>query len=1151
MIKGTSHKKYQIYFLRVVIITAFLFSLKFIAWFFNSEIIDNKILFGLISIGIVYRFLRLYHQWVHLFFLKKSFKFQKNKPNLMVDVFTTFCPGEPYEMVEETLLAIKKISYPHNTFLCSEGDDERLKNFCEQNKIHFVPRYTRDNAKAGNINNGLKHSKSDICVVLDPDHIPSEDFIDTVLPYFEDEKVGFVQVPQVYYNQKDSKIARGAAEQTYEFYGPLMTSMDEFGTAQAIGANCTFRRKALDSIGGHAPGLTEDMHTSMLLHAKGWKSRFVPKVVSKGLVPVSKSTYFDQQLKWSRGSFDLLFKVLPKVFGKLTWAQKLHYLSIPVYFLFGLFAFFDLLIPVVSLFIGDYPLKCRMDELAFMLLPLIAFSIFIKQYAQKWFYFDHEKGFHYYAEVLRLNVWWINCLGFLYTLLGKKVPYIPTKKDDQLTNEFKLALPNIIFLIIILCSIIYGYNNDYSESSLLMIGYLAYLSINLLVGFFLGLQLVSEKILKFLDFHRMGNFRLTLLNITTYSFLIFSIMATLFFNFNYKNTINPLGDVMPPENKRNSIQLFYNTSADNIQKVGLDSFKENKIDDEKFLYFDLKEKAVDTLGVKQALDSIFGTVQNSTKPYFIDLINVDLVANYERINELFKYQYAYAVSKGQNPVFVFGISRVDSIDSYFPDNKYVDVINYYTKGSNLLDDLNFNYHKMMLKNRPIIVSNVVDANVSFNDLKFQFNNLSGLFFKDRSKVRIQAKDNQIKLFEESISSVDRKLIKENIKGVYYNTKQDWKDDFQQLTTKAIERDFTKITEMGANTILRYGPTFGDRNILESAKKFNLDVFYGFNIFPHFDYLDEDFVADKSQEIINQSKQELYRNVECFVLGTDVLSELGNYYAEPTLTYQRVAYLKFVNGLAERMEKPISIHLSVDEKIYYYQKLLKTYAPSLDYIGLNIDYTDDFESLKNIELPFYIAGIGVDGANEFDKNNIQLYEDVDGKLKENIALEMSDSIKSNQILEKIDSSNKYTDICFIDCWTDKMDETFTWYGLTDYKGRTKPSFYRIQQEWSKKAIVNYPSVEIIPNNSYYEEDSTYTFEAKISNQSKFDKIEWMLCKNNIIPISDAIISKNRNLVNIKIPNDKDNISTYRLILFVSDGQNVTTASYFIPLRWYYK
>ena len=53
--------------------------------------------------------------------------------------------------------------------------------------------------------------------------------------------------------------ARAAAEQTYAFYGPIMQGMSGTGTAVAIGANCTFRRKALAEwrcVRALSPGIT-------------------------------------------------------------------------------------------------------------------------------------------------------------------------------------------------------------------------------------------------------------------------------------------------------------------------------------------------------------------------------------------------------------------------------------------------------------------------------------------------------------------------------------------------------------------------------------------------------------------------------------------------------------------------------------------------------------------------------------------------------------------------------------------------------------------------------------------------------------------------------------------------------------------------------
>ena len=85
-----------------------------------------------------------------------------------VDIFTTFCAGEPYEMIVETLTAIQAITYPHETYLCDEADDPYLRDVCAKLGVHHVTRTDKRNAKAGNINNALSISKGELCVVLRP-----------------------------------------------------------------------------------------------------------------------------------------------------------------------------------------------------------------------------------------------------------------------------------------------------------------------------------------------------------------------------------------------------------------------------------------------------------------------------------------------------------------------------------------------------------------------------------------------------------------------------------------------------------------------------------------------------------------------------------------------------------------------------------------------------------------------------------------------------------------------------------------------------------------------------------------------------------------------------------------------------------------------
>jgi cellulose synthase (UDP-forming) len=442
--------------IRSLILFGALWIAFFIYWFIDPYHIGHPVLFWMLTGALAFKLFRALHEWYHYFDISVPKK-PVLKSDFTVDVFTTACPGEPIKMIVGTLEAIQKMTYPHKAYLCDEGDDPELKAACQRLGVVHVTRKVKIDAKAGNINNALRQSTGDICLILDPDHIPHPEFLDRVLPYFEDQETGFVQVVQAYYNQSESIIAYAAAEQTYHFYGPMMMGMNSYGTAQAIGANCIFRRKALESIGGHAAGLSEDMHTAMRLHGKGWKSVYVPEPLSKGLIPNTLSAYYKQQLKWARGTFDLLFYKYYKHFKGYTWRQRFHYLTVPLYYLFGVVNFIDILIPVLALIFAIFPWFINFYDFILLYLPIWVISIVIRQYMQKWLIEEHEKGFHITGGLLRCGTWWIYFLGFVYTILKKKVPYLPTPKDDKPKNNWILSIPNILAVLISGVAIIYNY----------------------------------------------------------------------------------------------------------------------------------------------------------------------------------------------------------------------------------------------------------------------------------------------------------------------------------------------------------------------------------------------------------------------------------------------------------------------------------------------------------------------------------------------------------------------------------------------------------------------------------------------------------------------------------------------------------------------
>jgi cellulose synthase (UDP-forming) len=403
--------------------------LYFADWWFREVHIANLVLYLILSMILWWGILRMVVLWISYLGIDKP-KSKKAHEGLSVAIFTTSSPGEPLSMFEKTLEACAKITYPHTTYLLDDTRDPRFKEVAERHGAVWLELVDLPGAKAGKINAALGKTTEDYILVLDPDHIPFPNFLDEVLGFFEDEKVGFVQVCQAYYNQYRSFTADGAAQQTYGFYGPTQMGMHGYNCAVAIGANCTFRRKALESIGGHGIGLAEDLVTSIRIHAKGWKSIYHPVVVSRGLVPEDLGSFCKQQLKWARGVYEVLFEELPRLWKGLSFWQRLSYFTIGTYYGNGLVVFLFTLIPFVFLWFGMLPANMDFGQFIIRWTPIALTGIAIYLFVQRWMcHTQMERGIHLKGMLLKFACWPVFFWGFVLALLNKKIPYIPTAKQ--------------------------------------------------------------------------------------------------------------------------------------------------------------------------------------------------------------------------------------------------------------------------------------------------------------------------------------------------------------------------------------------------------------------------------------------------------------------------------------------------------------------------------------------------------------------------------------------------------------------------------------------------------------------------------------------------------------------------------------------------
>ena len=414
--------------LLVLVITGIISIFRLGDWWFKKDHIGNPVLFVVLTLAFWYSMFRMILIWINYLGISKP----EHKPapeGLSVAIFTTSSPGEPVEMFEKTLLACSLITYPHTTYLLDDTRDPAFRAMAERHGAVWLELVGIPGAKAGKINAALERTNEDFILVLDPDHIPFPEFLDHTLGYFEDEKIGFVQVSQAYYNQYRSFNARGAAEQTYNFYGPTQMALYGYGCSVAIGANCTFRKKALESIGGHGIGLAEDLITSIRIHAAGWRSVYNPVVVSRGLVPEEFGSFCKQQLKWARGVFEVTFMELPRLFRKLTVWQRLSYFSIGTYYLVGTTQLIFTVIPFIFFFTGVLP--ARMDFVDFVIycFPVFLCAVVIYLYMQLWLCDPQsERGLHWRGMILKFACWPVFFMGFLLAVVNADIPYIPTAK---------------------------------------------------------------------------------------------------------------------------------------------------------------------------------------------------------------------------------------------------------------------------------------------------------------------------------------------------------------------------------------------------------------------------------------------------------------------------------------------------------------------------------------------------------------------------------------------------------------------------------------------------------------------------------------------------------------------------------------------------
>lgn len=269
-----------------------------------------------------------------------------------VDIFITTA-GEPLDILEPTVEAATRINYPKkNVYILDDSNLREVQKLAMKTGCRYLARQEHKDAKAGNLNHALAQTDGELVLTLDADQVPDPDIVNRLVGYFKFPYIAFVQTAQRFILPKGDPF--GNSDEL--FYRTMQAGKDSDNAAFSCGSSVLYKRAALESVGGFSTwNLVEDVHTSMRLHSKGWRSIYHDHPLSTGTAPTDIFGVYKQRGQWATDSLRLLLWDSPFKQSGLNLKQKVQYFQIGYVYLVSAFIMLVYYItPSWSMLSGDF-----------------------------------------------------------------------------------------------------------------------------------------------------------------------------------------------------------------------------------------------------------------------------------------------------------------------------------------------------------------------------------------------------------------------------------------------------------------------------------------------------------------------------------------------------------------------------------------------------------------------------------------------------------------------------------------------------------------------------------------------------------------------------------------------------------------------------
>lgn len=381
-----------------------------------------------------------------------------------VDIMVTVV-DEPLEILSQTLVGCLSQDYPKDRFrvyVLDDGHRQAVKALAESLGCGYLRRPDRPrHAKAGNLNHALRLTDGDLIAVFDVDHVPTRAFLKDTVGFFTDPKVAIVQTPHHFYNpdifQRNLRVGDQVKNEQALFFRSLQVGRDAHNSAFFAGSGGLFRRKPLEEIGGFQTAtITEDIHTSMQLHAKGYKSCYLNRVLSAGLMPETFEGYLKQRKRWAMGCIQVLQHDNPLTKRGLTLAQRIDYFGSIFYFFFGTPRLICLVAPLASLLFQTPPLKADVWTLSAYFFSFYIASTLVMRPVSR------GSRNPFWSDIYEIAMCFSLSAVALKTLATprKERPFEVTPKGQRvkknISTELSLAWPLLLTFALLIVGLVWG-----------------------------------------------------------------------------------------------------------------------------------------------------------------------------------------------------------------------------------------------------------------------------------------------------------------------------------------------------------------------------------------------------------------------------------------------------------------------------------------------------------------------------------------------------------------------------------------------------------------------------------------------------------------------------------------------------------------------